>query len=183
MANIVDRMIRASRLEASLYEEVEADTTATNQALTVVVISSAAAGIGNVAHGGAMGAILGVVGALIGWAVFAGLTYLIGTKVFPEAQTKADWGELLRTLGFASAPGVLRIFLFIPIAGPLIGLVAGIWMLVTGVIAVRQALDYTSTWRAIGVCVAGWFVMVFIGMVVGLFAAGVGVATGSLEAQ
>ncbi len=105
---------------------------------------------------------LGTIGALTGWYVWAYLTYFIGTKFLPEPQTEADLGELLRTIGFSSSPGLIRVFGIIPgLAGPLF-LVASIWMLVAMVIAVRQALDYESTSRAVGVCVIGWIVQLLI---------------------
>jgi hypothetical protein len=151
-------MIRASRLEPGLYEEVEADRTAMGQAMAVVVVSSAAAGIGTLGQIGAAGLLIGTAAALAGWYIWAFLTYIIGTRLLPEPQTRADYGELLRTTGFSSAPGVLRIFGFVPLLGNLLFFVAGIWMLVAMVIAVRQALDYTSTWRAVGVCIIGWIV-------------------------
>ena len=104
----------------------------------------------------------GTIVALVGWCVWAFLTYFIGTRLLPEPQTKADYGELLRTIGFASAPGLLRVFGVVPGLGSLVFLVAGIWMLVAMVIAVRQALDYTSTSRAVGVCLIGWLIQVLI---------------------
>jgi hypothetical protein len=159
---LTDRMIRAARLDVRLYEEVEADQSATGQAMVVVVLSSVAAGVATVATGGIGGIVLGTVGALIGWVVWAYLTYLIGTRILPEPQTKADVGELLRTLGFSSSPGVIRIAGIVPGLTKLSFLVAAVWMLVTMVIAVRQALDYTSTARAIGVCVIGFLVQAVI---------------------
>jgi hypothetical protein len=159
---LTDRMIRAARLESNLYEEVEADQGATGQALAVVVLSSVAAGVATVATGGIGGIVLATIGALGGWVVWAYLTYLIGTRLLPEPQTKADVGELLRTLGFASSPGVIRVVGIVPGLTMPSFLVAAVWMLVTMVIAVRQALDYTSTWRAIGVCVIGFLVQVVI---------------------
>jgi hypothetical protein len=89
------------------------------------------------------------------------LTFIIGTKLLPEAGTKADLGEMLRTIGFSSSPGVLRILGIIPVAGAIISFAVGIWMLVAMIIAVRQALDYKSTWRAVGVCLIG-FVVYFV---------------------
>lgn len=170
MSSLTDRMIRAAKLDVRLYEEVEADSTATGQAMTVVVISSVAAGIGAIGYGGVSGVITGTIAALIGWFVWAFLTYIIGTRLLPEAQTEADVGQLLRTIGFSSSPGVLRIFLFIPLLGGLISLVASVWMLVAMVIAVRQALDYTSTWRAVGVVVIGWIVYLIVaGIFIGIF--------------
>ncbi len=155
-------MVRAAKLDVQLYEEVEADQGALGQATGVVILSAVAAGIGNLGTGGPLGLGIGTIGALVGWYVWALLTYFIGTKFLPEPQTRADYGELLRTIGFSSAPGVIRVFGIIPGLRALVFLVAGIWMLVAMVIAVRQALDYTSTWRAVGVCVIGWVVQALI---------------------
>jgi Yip1 domain len=155
-----DRLIRAARLDAQLYEEVEADKQTMGQAMGAVVLSSVAAGIGAPAAMGVGGIVLGAIGALVGWFVWAFLTYFIGTRFLPEPQTKADLGELLRTIGFSSSPGLIRVVGIIhPIAG-IVYLLAGIWMLVAMVVAVRQALDYTSTGRAIGVCAIGFVVQV-----------------------
>lgn len=162
MASLMDRMIRAAKLDVHLYEEVEADTGAMRQAMTVVVLSSVAAGIGSIARGGLGGILIGTIAALIGWYVWAYLTYLIGTKLLPEPQTKADHGELLRTIGFSSSPGLIRVLGVIPGLAPLVFLASGIWMLVAMVIAVRQALDYTSTLRAVGVCLIGWVIQAII---------------------
>ena len=162
MANLIDRMIRASKLDVNLYEEVEADQSAMGQAIAVVVISSLASGIGALAYLGIQGLIFGTASALIGWFVWAFLVFIIGTKLLPEPQTKSDLGELLRTIAFSSSPGVLRIFGFIPLVGVIITFAAGIWMLVAMIIAVRQALDYKSTWRAIGVCLIGFVIYVIV---------------------
>jgi len=173
MASIQDRMIRASKLDVHLYEEVEADREAMGQATAVVVLAAVAAGIGNLAHGGVGGIILTTLGALVGWYVWALLTYWIGTKLLPEPDTRADVGELLRTIGFASAPGLIRILGLIPGLQALVFAVAGIWMLVATVIAVRQALDYKSTGRAIGVCLIGWLIqLVILGGVLSIFGTG-----------
>jgi hypothetical protein len=162
MASIQDRIIRAAKLDARLYEEVEADRDATGQAMAVVVLSALAAGIGSLESGGVLGLVGGTILALIAWLLWAFLTYFIGTRLLPEPQTKADYGELLRTIGFASAPGLIRVFGIVPGLGAPLFLVAGIWMLVAMVIAVRQALDYTSTPRAVGVCLIGWLVQAVI---------------------
>ena len=162
---LIDRMIQAAKLDASLYEEVEADAEAMNQAIAVVVLSSLAAGLGYVGELGLTGLLIGTVASLVAWVIWAFLTYLIGTKLLPVEQTESDMGELLRTIGFSSSPGLLKIFGVIPNLGPLIVFGASIWMLVAMVIAVRQALDYESTARAIGVCVIGWFVMAVLNSV------------------
>jgi len=162
MTNFKDRIIRAAKLDVHLYEEVEADTTAMTQAMGVVVLSSFAAGIGSIAQGGAGGILTGTIMALISWFVWAYLTYLIGTRLLPEPQTHADIGQLLRTVGFASSPGLIRVVGIIPGLTGFIFFIASVWMLVAMVIAVRQALDYTSTLRAFGVCVIGWVVQALI---------------------
>lgn len=151
-------MIRASKLDVDLYNEVEADQGAMRQAMVVVILSSAAAGIGNFGQGGLGGMLIGMVVAIVGWCIWAYMTYFIGTRLLPEPQTKADHGELLRTIGFSSSPGLIRVLGIIPGLAEIVFLVASIWMLTAMVIAVRQALDYVSTWRAVGVCVIGWIV-------------------------
>ena len=162
MTGFGNRIIRAAKLDVSLYEEVEADKTAMGQAMGVVVLSSVAVGIGTIAIRGPMGIVTGTIGALIGWYIWAFLTYWIGTKLLPEPQTKADVGELLRTIGFSSSPGLIRVLGFIPVLGGIILFGTSIWMLVAMVIAVRQALDYKSTGRAIVVCLIGWLIQILI---------------------
>jgi Yip1 domain len=163
MKNFVNRMIRAAKLDVQLYEEVEADKTALGQAFGVVALSSIAAGIGTVGQFGGYGHVIaGIFWSVIGWFVWAILTYWIGTRILPEPQTQSDLGELLRTIGFASAPGLIRVLGIVPgLTGIVFG-VAGVWMLIAVVIAVRQALDYKSTWRAIGVCAIGWLVQALV---------------------
>ena len=162
MASLKDRIIRAAKLDVKLYEEVEADKGALGQAMTIVVLSSIAAGIGSIARGGLGGIFIGTIAALVGWYLWAYLTYFIGTKLLPEPQTKADHGELLRTIGFSSSPGLIRVLGIIPGLGAIVFPVASIWMLVAMIIAVRQALDYKSTLRAVGVCVIGWIIQILI---------------------
>ena len=162
MALFTDRMIRAAKLDVNLYEEVEADKGAMGQAMGVVILSSVAAGIGTIGITGIKGLFFGTIVALLGWFIWAFLTYFIGTRLLPEPQTKADYGELLRTIGFSSSPGVLRVLGIIPMLGTILNFIIGIWMLVAMIIAVRQALDYKSTWRAVGVCLIGWIAQIAI---------------------
>tara|TARA_B100001123_G_scaffold211481_1_gene238912 strand:- start:1092 stop:1613 length:522 start_codon:yes stop_codon:yes gene_type:complete len=157
----VNRIIRACKLDVSLYEEVEADKNATLQAALVVVLSSLAAGVGAISMG-ASNFLLAPILSLISWYIWAYLIYLIGVKLFPEANTKSNHGELLRTIGFSSAPGLIRIFGFTPELMSITFIGAGIWMLIAMIIAVRQALDYESTWRAIGVVIIGFLVQAII---------------------
>ncbi len=175
MDTLINRMIRAAKLDVQLYEEVEKDQTAMSQAMAVVVISSLAGGIGSLGAMGLSGLFFGMIASLVGWFIWAFLTYFIGTRLLPEPQTKADMGELLRTIGFSSSPGVIRVAGVIPFLGAIVMFAASIWMLVAMVIAVRQALDYQSTGRAVGVCLIGWVVqMVLYGILFALLGAGSG---------
>jgi hypothetical protein len=164
-------MFGAAALDSAIYEEVEADRTATGQAMIVVVLSSLAAGVGasgwpGMSPRGAF-AISGI--ALIAWATWAVVTFEIGGRLMPEPQTRVDVGELLRTIGFASAPGMLRVFGIIPNVTTPAFAITTVWMLLATVVAVRQALDFASTRRAVAVCVLGWALAIFIAMALGLF--------------
>ena len=156
MATFTERMLGASRLDHATYEEVEADTAATGQALGVVVLTGLASGIGLGA--GVTGLVLGTIATVLGWYVWAFIIYVIGTRWLPEPQTQADWGQLLRTVGFANAPGILRVLGIIPFLRAIVFVVTAVWVLVAVVVAVRTALDYTSTLRAVGVCLIGWLI-------------------------
>jgi len=152
MADLAGRMIGAMQADVKTFEEIEADPNALTQAVTVIVIAGVSSLIGNFFRAGLAAGITGLVVSLLGYALFALLVFLIGTKLMPEPTTKADFNEAFRTIGFAAAPGVFNILAIVPFLGPLIGFVIGLWSLVLGVIAVRAVLDYSNTGRAIIVC-------------------------------
>ena len=160
----VDRMIGAARLDPRAYEEVEADEKATVQALAVVVLAAVATGIGRGEDFLSVGV---AVRHLLMWVIWAGLSYAVGVYLIPEPQTDANLGQMLRTIGFAASPGMLRFFRFIPFLGPLLSFVVGIWIVAAMIIAIRQALDYNSLGRAAVVCLIAWFVSILMGIVFG----------------
>jgi hypothetical protein len=163
--NLVDRMIGAAMLDIPTYEEVEANESLTKQAGIVVVLAAIASGIG--AYGGdepAVGMVVGVIAALVGWALWAGVTYLVGDKLLGGTAT---WGELLRTLGYAQAPGVLYILAIVPVFGGVVRAIVGIWLLITGIVAIRQALDF-GTGKALVTAFLGWCVALIPALVLGL---------------
>ena len=166
-SSLIERMLGAARLDIDTYEEVEHDTTATSQAATVVAIVAVAAAIGG-SGSGSGGLIAGLIGAFAGWLIWSGVTYLIGTRLF---EGKATWGELLRTLGFAQSPGVLYVLGIVPLLGGLVRLAVWIWLLVAGIIAIRQALD-VDTGKAILTALIGWGVYVVFAIIVGVFVGG-----------
>lgn len=167
--SFIQRLIGAAACDVAIYEDVEADRGATLQAFLVVLLSSIAGGIGiSGLTGGPVSIPFFSIVALLAWAAWALLTYTIGVYLLPEPQTRADTGELLRTIGFASTPGLLRVLGFMrPLAEPVLA-VTSIWMLAAMVVAIRQALDYRSTARAIAVCVVGWVLAIAMAIVLGL---------------
>ena len=159
--SFLERMIGAAKLDVGTYEEVEHDLDATAQAAGVVAIVAVCAAIGGASHGS--GGIIGrPIAALIGWLIWSGVTYVIGTRLLGGTAT---WGEMLRTIGFAHAPGVLYLLAGLPLLGSLVGPAVGIWMLAAGVIAVRQALDF-STGKALLTVLLGWVASVAFGIAV-----------------
>jgi len=188
-AKMFNRVVRAAMLDVNLYEEVEADTSLTQEALMVVILVSIAGGIGSFLAGifsgsigsALLGLILSVVLGVISYYIWAYVTYFVGTELF---EGTADVGELLRTLGYASGLRVLSILAFIPCLGPLAGLVGAIWALVAGVIAVRQALDFDTT-KAILTVIIGWVIVlivtILVSVVFGVGAAGLGAGLGALR--
>jgi hypothetical protein len=152
---MLDRMLGALRLDAAIYEEIEADQKATGEAAFVVVASALVAGAGlALARGGAVNdGFLGVIGELIGWAAYAWFAWLVGTKLLPGPQTRSSWGELARTLGYASTPRFLLLLLAIPGLFGLVRLVVSLWRLAATIVALRSALD-CGTGRAIVVAIA-----------------------------
>ena len=160
--DLVGRMIGAATLSVDTFEEVEADDTATGQAAVVVAMVAVATAIGTSGQGlGA--ALLSPLAALLGWVVWAGVTLFIGTKLFGGT---ADWGEMLRTLGFASAPGILLLLVALPLIGPIVNLVVPLWMLLAGIVAIRQALDFT-TGKAVLTAVIGWLALLIPRLLLG----------------
>jgi len=150
------RVWRAATLDACLYEEVEADRSALPQAALVVLLASIGVGIGSFQNSGWAGIAWMTAAGLIGWVGWACVTYWIGVWLIPGPETESDHGELLRTIGFSAAPGMFAALGVVPGLNPWVFLGVGLWLLTAMVIAVRQALDYCTTLRAIGVCAIGF---------------------------
>lgn len=145
------RIVGAVMLDATVYREVEHDASATGQAAGVVVMAALAALVGGTAAAGG-GPVGGVVGALAGWLIWGAVAYLVGDKLLGGT---ASWGELLRTLGFAQAPGILFVAAAVPFVGWLVEALVGLWIVVAAVVALREALD-VSTGKAVLTGVLGW---------------------------
>lgn len=172
MSSYGSRLIRAIKLDPDLYEEVESDRSATGLAILTVVLASLAAGLGGQLSGSLYGLTLHTLVTLVGWYVWAFLSYFIGTRMLPQSQTRADMGELLRCTGFSAAPGMFQVLGIIPGIGTVVRLIAWVWMLAAFVLAVRQALDYTGTGRALAVCLIGWVALMAMDTLFYMFAVG-----------
>ena len=173
-SRFIDRAIGAATLNVSIYEEVEHDTSATGQAAAMVALVAVANAIGSVATflitwemGDLPPLPWYVIASLVVahfsvncivffsyWVLWSLLTLFVGRKLFGGT---ADLGEMLRTLGFAHAPGLLTAVVFIPVLGWIVAPVGWIWMLVCGIVAIRQALDF-GTGEAIGTVLIAWLV-------------------------
>ena len=159
---MIQHMIGAARLERSAYEAVEHDKKATGQAAYIVVATSAVAGaVSWFTTGEGGGGFIDAIAALIAWALYAQLAYLLGTKVFPAKETKADWGELARTLGFASTPRFVILLALIPGIGGLVRATVELWVLLATITALQSALD-CSPGRAIGIGIAAWISQIIV---------------------
>jgi hypothetical protein len=167
---LVQRLIGAAALDAAIYEEVEDDASALPQAFAIVIASSLAAGVGasGLTTVTVSGILLYSAIALVSWAAWALITFEIGARLMPEPQTRVDVGELLRTIGFAATPGLLRILGIMPAVAWPVFVVTSVWMLLAMIVAVRQALDYRTTRAAVAVCALGWVLAIAIALVLGV---------------
>ena len=166
MADLTGRMIGAMQADVKTFTEIEADRNAMGQTITVIVIAGIAALIGNIFRSGIVDGVIGLIGSLLGYALFSLMVFLIGVKVMPEPSTKADFNETFRVVGFAAAPGVFNVLAIIPCLGPLISLLIGLWSLVIAVVAVREVLDYSNTGRAIIVCLIALVICIIVWTIV-----------------
>ena len=166
----LQRLIGAAALDSAIYEEVEADRTATGQAMAIVVLSSIAAGVGARGFGSSFSSIafFGVV-ALLAWATWALVMFELGGRLMAEPQTHTSPGEMLRTLGFAATPGFASLLGAVPGITTRVFVLVWIWMFLAIVVAVRQALDYRSTAKAVAVCLLGGILAAIIALVLGIF--------------
>jgi hypothetical protein len=170
MASFQDRVIGALQLHATTFEDVEHDPTATTQAAIVVGAAAISGALASLRYGGAalVGIVMAAILALIGWAIGSFVLWIVGTRMLPGRDTEADYGQLLRTIGFAQAPGLFGIVAIIPIVGWFVRVAIVVWSFVAGVIAIRQALDYEDTLRAVVVCVIAWAIMIVATLLAGL---------------
>jgi hypothetical protein len=187
---MIDRIIRVFKLDREVFAEVEHDASATSQAAIVIAIVAALSTVGSILQmlfsavrgGGARAfgaALLGIVVtfimAFVSWAIWSFVTYIVGTQLF---KGEATFQEMLRVIGFASAPRMLSI---IPCIG---GIVGAIWSLIASYFAIKEGLDLDDTGTIVTILI-GWLITVIVGFLVGLVtgvgAVGLGALTSALQ--
>jgi len=163
---LLNRMMRAARLDNILYEEMETEREASGQAIMIALLVSAAAGLGMGITGiigmkGPLwflwGLLSGFFVALAGWLVWIAITYLVGTTVLRGHDKTIYFADFMGTLGYANSPGLVMLLCFVPMIGWGIILLAGIWILAAGMTAIRQTLEFDPG-RALATCLPGWLV-------------------------
>ena len=156
-----NRFLGAALLDVKLYQEVAAEPRFLNQAWITVLIYAMLASWGSFGRAGAVGSNIGMITAVIGWYVWAFSTYYCATKWFREKSAevaRADRKTVIRVMGFACAPGAIRLLGLLPGLGILVLVASSIWMIVAATFAVKVALDFESTTRAAGACIIGWII-------------------------
>jgi hypothetical protein len=151
-----DRILGAMKLDPHTFEDIERDPTAMGQAFGVIALAAVSLGIGNVWYGGITGIVVSVFTSLIGYGFWALVVWLVGTKLMPDPATKAEFPEAFRVIAFAAAPGVLGVITIIPLLGWLLMVLLWLWSIAAMVIAVKQVLDYTDTFKAVIVVIIGF---------------------------
>ena len=161
------RMFLAATLDVDFYEKVEADASYTREAFFVVVLASILSGVGMMlAYGDAWTKLVsGFLFTLFSWVAWSGITLWIGTTITKGPETKSEMGEMLRVLGYAHSPQILIVLVFIPLLGSIIAAIASLWSLIAGIVAIRQALDF-STARALITVFVGWVVVLLLRVII-----------------
>ncbi len=176
---MVDRILRAIRLDSSVYREIAKDPNAMTEAAIIVVIVAVLSAFGSAIGSGSFFLTLFVTllsAIFIGWILWAILTYFVGTALF---KGKTDISEMMRVLGYANAPNLLSVFGFIPCVGWIIAILGGILAFIAGFLAVREAMEF-DTGSAIVTVVISWVIAFAINFGIRALVVGGAAATSGL---
>lgn len=176
-----DRILGAIKLDVNTFEDIERDPSAMGQAVGVIALAAVSLGIGNVWYGGLSGIVFSIITSVIGYAFWALVVWLVGTKLMPDPATKADFPEAFRVIAFAAAPGVLGIVTIIPLLGWLLLFLIWLWSIAAMVVAVKQVLDYTDTFKAVIVVVIGFVAYLVVWAIVGMMTMGAAMMGGAFS--
>jgi hypothetical protein len=177
-------MKKASKLDQQGVLELKTDTTATGQAVAVLVLAALAYGIGYTAqtqfqrhamsiYGIIVGSLANTVTVCFAAFVWSATAFLVGTKLF---QGKTGYWELARPLFFATSPFLLFLLITIPISPILvqgnvpvywfqgtIAVAAVLWLFLSQVFALKQVMGL-SLRRTILTVAVGLLILAFIGL-------------------
>jgi hypothetical protein len=179
-----DRVVGALKLDAKVFEDVEHDPTAMGQAVAIIALAALAGSLGAIWRLGFGSMILSVVAALVGYVLWAVVVWAVGTKLMPDPATKADFAETFRTIAFAASPGLLGVVTIIPFLGWLLMLlitpIVWLWSMAAMVVAVKQVLDYTDTFKAVIVVLIGFAVYLVFSVTIAMMSFGAALLGGTL---
>lgn len=176
-----ERVVGALKLDPNTFEEIERDPTAMGQAIGVIALAAVSAGIGNIWYGGVSGILFGIISSLIGYVLWAVVVWLVGTKVMPDPATKADFPETFRVIAFAAAPGLFGAVTIIPLLGWLLMFLIWVWSIAAMVVAVRQVLDYSDTFKAAIVVLIGFVVNLVVWATLAMMSVGASMLGGAFS--
>lgn len=177
-----DRVVGALKLDANTFEDIERDPAAMGQAIGIIAVAALASNLGQIWRLGFDVMIVGVCSSLVGYVLWAVIVWLAGTKLMPDPATKADFPETFRTIAFAASPGLLGVVTIVPLLGWLLMIVLTpiilLWSVAAMVVAVRQVLDYTETFKAVIVVLIGFAVYLVFRTTIAMLWMGAALMTG-----
>ncbi|MDA3793477.1 MAG: hypothetical protein PF545_07500 [Elusimicrobia bacterium] len=168
MKDIFKIILKILKLDNDFYNNVSDEAEDLTLAALVVIISSLAAGIGSISQVGIAGIIVGTIGSLINWGLWAGIIYIVLIRFFPENTVDASPREIFIVLGFASAPGVIKAGGIIPPFHSFLFILSNLWMGVSMVKALEVKTEFKNRWIVPALVVGGWLAMAVIIVLAGL---------------
>ena len=100
--------------------------------------------------------------AIFSWFIWSLLIFVIGVKVFPEKETKVNFKKILIGVGYAHAPGILRILGFIPEMVIPIVLITQFWIFASLIIATKEMLNFKSNIKSLGVVLIAFLIIAIV---------------------
>jgi hypothetical protein len=152
MNSLVRQTIGAMTFRAAIYREIATQPGATAPAIGILLLSCFVPGSVSIVYG----TLGGILYSFSGWAIWICLAYMIGAKIFPESPVDSGLLRLLRAGGFAASPALLGFFGLAAVVGHILPITTTVWVIAATAVAIREALQYRTTSRAVAVCLASW---------------------------
>ena len=156
MQALFQRMLRAARMDAQLFEEIVSDPTLQGQSVWVVAIFAMATAFGTFTLISGTAVNIGLLTTMIGWYIWAFSVFYIGTRILKGDSAPPDRKTIMRVMAFACAPGIFRLLGLIPKTTTLVFIVTSLWMLATAVFGLKKVFPQRSTFKISVVTVVTW---------------------------